>query len=487
MTVDGAAEAIGTRVRATLTSGEVIGVRADGIDRSLGVPYASAPVGALRFAPPVSVPPWQGTRDATTFGATAPQSPYVGGLESVLPSVRINGDEFLNLNVWAPAERSAAGHPVLVWVHGGALSRGANALDAYDGATFARDGIVFVAINYRLGSEGFSVLDGAPLNLGVLDQIEALRWVRREIAAFGGDPARVTVAGQSAGASTIAAMLVHPDAAGLIDGAILQSGPLSARSRADAGRITRLIAKDLGVAATREAFAAVPPDDLVAAQLRVTAGTTPITGGPGFALAVGDGLPDPASALAEGVAGDIPILVGSTAEEYRLWFVPTGLMQKIGALHLAAARLKFRISRRTVRTYRANRPGARDAEIFGALATDLLLRLPINRLADARSKAGAPTWVYEFGWRSPERGLGAAHCMDLGAVFDRLDSPDAQLLSGGSAPRSLADDMHAAWVAFVREGDPGWEAWDARRPVRTFDAETRTVMAPREDERSSWD
>jgi para-nitrobenzyl esterase len=471
MTVEGAAEATGTRVRATLTSGEVLGIRADGIDRYLGVPYASAPVGALRFALPVSVP----------------QSPYVGGLESVLQSVRIDGDEFLNLNVWAPAERSASGHPVLVWVHGGALSRGANALDAYDGATFARDGLVFVSINYRLGSEGFSVLDGAPLNLGVLDQIEALRWVRREIAAFGGDSARVTVAGQSAGASTIAAMLVHPSAAGLIDRAILQSGPLSARSRADAGRITRLIARDIGVPATREAFASISPDDLVAAQLRVTAGTTPITGGPAFALAIGDGLPDPASALADGAARDIPILVGSTAEEYRLWFVPTSLMRKIGAFHLAAARLKFRIRGRTVRTYRANRPGARDAEIFGALATDLLLRLPINRLADARWKSDAQTWVYEFGWRSLERGLGAAHCMELGAVFDRLDSPDAFLLSGGLAPRSLADEMHAAWVAFARGDDPGWEAWDARRPVRTFDAETRTVMAPREDERSSWD
>ncbi len=488
MSIDGAAaKSTRTEVRTTLTGGEVVGLRLGDVDRYLGIPYARPPVGGLRFAPPAPPEPWTGAREAFTHGATAPQAPYVGGLESVLPTVRVEGDEYLNVNVWAPAEPSATGHPVLVWVHGGSLSRGANALDAYDGSTFARDGIVFVAINYRLGSEGFSVLEGAPLNLGLLDQIEALRWVRREIAAFGGDPARVTVAGQSAGASTIAAMLVHPDAAGLIDRAILQSGPLHARPAVEAARITRLIAKDLGIRATRDAFAAVPADELVAAQLRVTAGTTPITGGPAFALAIGDGLPDPATALADGVAQDVPVLVGGTAEEYRLWFIPTGLMSKVGALHLAAARLKFRIAGRTLRTYRRNRPGAGDAEIFGALATDLLVRLPINRVADARAGHGAQTWVYEFAWRSPLDELGAAHCMDLGPVFDRLDSTDALALSGGAAPQALADEMHAAWVAFARGEGPGWEPWDASRPVRVFDAVTRTVSAPREDERAAWE
>lgn len=474
-----------TAVLARVRGGMLRGSRDGGIARFVGVPYAAAPFGDARFAPPAPHPGWSGERDATRPGATAPQAPYGGGLEQVLPSVEVPGDEILNLNVWAP--EAPGPHPVIVWVHGGALSRGSNALDSYDGRTFARDGVVFVAINYRVGSEGFSVLDGAPLNLGLLDVIAALRWVRSEIGAFGGDPARVTVAGQSAGASLIAAALVHPDGTGLADRAIMQSGPLAARPREKAARITRLIAKDLGIAATRDAFAEVAPEELVAAQLRVTAGTTPVTGGPGFMLATGDGLPDPEAALGDGAADAIPVLIGSTREEARLWLEPTGLTSRISAVHLAAARLSFKIRGATMRAYRRNRPGASRGELFGALATDLLLRLPINRFADARLGRGAATWVYEFGWSSPRLGLGAAHCMDLPAVFDRLDAPDAVALTGGAAPGSLAGEMHGAWVAFATHGDPGWQQWTAERPVQTFDTRTGIVLAPREDERASWD
>lgn len=478
---------------AVVSAGRLRGTRSGGVTRFLGVPYAAAPFGDRRFAAPEPHAGWAGERDASSPGATAPQAPYGGGLERVLPSIEVDGSEILNLNVWSPdvfgsgAVADAPGSsPVMVWVHGGALTRGANALDSYDGAPFARDGIVFVSVNYRLGSEGFSVLDGAPLDLGLLDVIAALRWVRREISAFGGDPASVTVAGQSAGASLIAAVLAHPEASGLVDRAILQSGPLAARPREKAGRITRLIAADLGIASTRDAFAAVAPSDLVAAQQRVTHGTTPVTGGPGFAIAIGDGLPDPEQALVAGSADEVPMLIGCTAEEARLWLHPTGLVARIGRRHLLAARLAFRIRAGTMRRYRRNRPGIGRGDLFGVLATDLLLRLPINRLADARLDRGAATWVYEFGWRSPRLELGAAHCMELPAVFDRLDAPDASALTGGAAPVSLAVEMHGAWVSFCRDGDPGWERWSRERPVRTFDAETRTVLAPREDERASW-
>jgi para-nitrobenzyl esterase len=185
----------------SLSMGEVRGSTADGIDRFLGLPYAAAPIGPHRFALPAPHPGWSGVRDATALGPTAPQAPYGGGIETLLPTVEIPGDEFLNLNVWAPAGASAL--PVMVWVHGGSLSHGANALSGYDGTTFARDGVVYVAINYRLGSEGFSVLDGAPLNLGLADVVAALRWVRSEIAAFGGDPNRVTVFGRCGHSSRI--------------------------------------------------------------------------------------------------------------------------------------------------------------------------------------------------------------------------------------------------------------------------------------------
>jgi para-nitrobenzyl esterase len=365
---------------------------------------------------------------------------------------------------------------------------------------------VLVALNYRVGAEGFSVLDGAPLNLGLADVVEALRWVRREIAAFGGDPANealrwvqreiaafggdpanVTVFGQSAGAILLSALVANPP--GLFARAILQSGPPSASPTGRAGRITRLMAGKLGVAPTRAAFTAVSAADLVAAQVAVTAGSTPITGGAAFALAIGDGLvpAEPLAAILAGGGSGIPIMLGATTEEYRLWFVPTGLMDKISAGLFAAARLKFRISGRILRVYRANRPGASRGELFGALATDLLLRLPFNRIADARLAGPAPTHLYEFAWPSPVMSLGAAHAVELGFVFDRVDSPDAVGLAGADAPQQLADDMHSAWVRFATTGDPGWPAWDATRPVQVFDAPASAVVrAPREDERAAW-
>ena len=176
----------------SIGAGRVLGTREGNIDRFLAIPYAAPPFGERRFAPPAPPEHWEGERDASAFGPTAPQTAYVGGIENHLGSVEIAGDDILTVNVWTPADREA-GHPlpVLVFVHGGALSRGTPALGAYDGATFARHGIVYVSIAYRVGSEGFSVLDDAPLNLGLLDQIAALDWVRREIGAFGGDPQNV--------------------------------------------------------------------------------------------------------------------------------------------------------------------------------------------------------------------------------------------------------------------------------------------------------
>lgn len=480
-----------------IDSGVIRGERVDGVDRYLGVPYAAAPVGQNRFLAPQPVDPHEGERDCRRFGATSPQLPYSGGMETFLSTVAVPGDEILNLAIWAPgsptSESSAAGpgHPVIVWLHGGALTRGANAISAYDGSAFARDGVLFVSVNYRLGAEGFSVLDGAESNLGLADQVAALRWVRRNAAQFGGDPGNVTVMGESAGAICIAALLAHPDAASLFDRAIMQSGPPDARPRRQTRRISALMAKDLGIPATRDAFAATSGDRLLEAQRRVTAGTTPMTGGPAFGLTIDDALipTNPAEALQNGAGASIPLLIGSNTEEYRLWFIPTGLLNKIGWLHVAVAMLKFGIPPRTVRLYRRNRPGCTVGELFGALATDLLLRAPVNRIADARlsQPSAAATYVYEFAWRSPMADLGACHALELGFVFDTADSADAAAMAGPTAPQSLADAMHAAWVTFAHTGDPGWQSWNPYRPVRTWDGEANPVVhAPREQERAAW-
>lgn len=472
----------------TISTGAVRGVANGGIDRFLGIPYAAAPVGELRFALPAPAASWAGVREATTHGATAPQNPYSGALARILPTAIIEGEDFLNLNVFTPAGRGNELLPVIVWFHGGSLQHGSNALAGYDGGPFARDGVVFVAPNYRLGVEGFSVLEGAPLNLGLADQMAALRWVQAEISRFGGDPGRVTVMGQSAGGNTVAALLAHPDAPSLFSQAIIQSGPLVAQPPKSAGKITRAIAKDLGVPATREAFMAISATELLAAQARVTAGSTPLTGGAGHALAIASPLipVNPQDAMKSGAGAGIPLLIGTTTDEARLWLVPTGLVMKLKWLHLAVARRKVGISAAAVKLFKRNHPDSITGEILGQLATDKLLRVPANQLADARLARNATTYMYEFSWPSPVEYLRAAHAVELGFVFDQLTSPDSIGLAGAEAPQDLATRMHRAWVDFASSGDPGWQPWTAQRPVKTFDGDTNPVVfAPREDERAA--
>jgi len=470
----------------TIAQGELRGSSSDGIDKYLGIPYAAAPVGDLRFALPVQHPGWDGVRDATVQGATAPQAEYGAITAALLATVVVEGDEYLNLNIWAPT--GGTKRPVMFWVHGGSLAHGSNALDGYDGTAFARDGIVLVTINYRVGVEGFSVLDGAPRNFGLADAAAALRWVRDNIAAFGGDPSNVTVFGQSAGATVLWALLAGDER--LFARAILQSGPAAASPEKVSGKISKAEAKHLGIAPTRTAFAATPSAKLIEAEKAVTAGTTPITGGVSYSLTLGGDLvpKDPMAAIIGGAAADIPIMIGWTSEEYRLWLVPTGLVNKISAPLFAAVRARFKITGRVLGAYKAGHPGASRGELFGLLATDILIRLPFHKIADARLRSGAaPTYVYEFDWRSPVQDLGAAHAIELGFVFDKLSSPDWIALGGSDAPQQLADEMHAAWVRFATTGDPGWTAWNAGRPVEVFDAPvSRLEPSPRDAELEAW-
>lgn len=480
---------------ARTAQGTVRGAVERGVAVFRGIPYAAAPVGARRFRAPEPPEPWEGVREALAFGPTAPKRPYAPPLDRLLPDPEVPGDAWLNLNVWTPSTE-AAGLPVLVWIHGGSLLHGSSAVPVYDGWAFARDGVVLVSVNYRLGIEGFGLFPDAPANRGLLDQLAALEWVRENIAAFGGDPDRVTVAGESAGAVSVAALLATDRAAGLFRRAVLQSGAPAALAPEAARGTTALIAKRLGVPATAAALAAVDPEALLAAQTGVTSGGNPLTGRSSFQLVVDGELldRDPAEALRTGAASGVDLLMGANTEEYRLWFVPSGLTERIGRLKLRLALLKFGVPNATARIYRANRPDATPGELLGALATDLLLRVPLNRLADARTGAEGATYVYEFGWPTPVQRLGACHALELGFVFDTLAHPDTMALTGPDAPQELADAMHRAWVDFATTGDPGWPSWDARRPVRFFGANgtngtdgPAVVLAPRDDELRSWE
>ncbi|MFH8481496.1 carboxylesterase/lipase family protein [Streptomyces sp. NPDC018055] len=476
---------------ARTVQGTVRGAVERGVAVFRGIPYAAAPVGARRFRAPEPPEPWEGVRDALTFGPTAPKHPYAPPLDRLLPDPAVAGEEWLNLNVWTPSlPPGTEGLPVLVWIHGGSLVHGSSAVPVYDGAAFARDGVVLVSVNYRLGVEGFGLFPDAPANRGLLDQLAALEWVRDNIAGFGGAPDRVTVAGESAGAVSIAALLATDRAAGLFRRAVLQSGAPAALTPEAARGTTELIAERLGVPATAAALAAVDPEALLTAQTEVTSGGNPLTGRNSFQLVV-DGellIQDPADALRAGGAAGIDLLMGTNTEEYRLWFVPGGLTERLSRLKLRLALLKFKVPNATARTYRANRPDATPGEILGALATDLLLRVPLNRLADARAGAPGSTYVYEFGWPSPVQRLGACHALELGFVFDTLAHPDTVALTGPDAPQELADAMHRAWVDFATTGAPGWPSWDADRPVRFFGpGAPALVLAPRDDELRGWE
>lgn len=484
----------------------------DGIAVFRGIPYAAPPFGPRRFRPPVPPTPWDGVRDAGAFGPTAPQPPYSEAFARLLSDPVVPGDDCLNLNVWTPEPGRGARLPVMVWIHGGALTRGSSAVPVYDGHAFARDGVVLVSVNYRLGVEGYGLFPDTPPNPGLRDQLAALEWVRASIGAFGGDPDRVTVFGQSAGAISIGALLASPRAQGLFRRAVLQSGPPEASDREKVRRMVRRMATRLKIPATAEAFAAVDRELLLRTQGEVGRLSSPVLGGPAFGIVVdGDLVPrDPLEALVEGAAADVDLLLGWTRDEYRLWLVPGGLVERVdrlGAVALAGAMARCHCGPEVPRGYRALHPDAGTADLVGQLVTDHLLRVPLHRLADTRTKGGhgsedgessggsagsagsesGRAHVYEFAWPSTRPGLGACHAIELGFVFGTHQAPDSAKLAGEGAPQDLAEAMHTAWVRFAVDGDPGWRPWDASHPVRIFgDGDPHTVEGPRDRELALW-
>ncbi|WP_067691905.1 carboxylesterase/lipase family protein [Nocardia jejuensis] len=467
----------------TVSSGKILGRTDNGISAFLGVPYAAAPTGAELFQAPRRPDPWEGARPATELGGSCPQAAYPPGIAELLGTQTSPGADYLNVNIWTP-DTEGSGLPVMVWIHGGAFTRGSNAMPAYDGSAFARDGVVLVSINYRLGAAGFAVLDGAPSNRGLLDQQFALAWVQENIHAFGGDPGNVTIFGESAGAMSIAALLVSPRSAGLFAKAVMQSGSGEiAASETDARLVSAELAKQLGISATAAEFATVDPDDLVAAQERVIAdyiadtdparwGESVVSGGLSsmclFPTLDGAVLVErPIDAASAGAARGIPLLIGHNADEFRLFIVPNGIAAQLTMGVLPALLGRYRVDPSVLERYAAERPGVSAGDLFAAILTDHAFGVPSRALASAQSATGTPAYVYEFGWGRVDQDLGAFHALEIPFVFDTLDA--APNLVGADPSQAVADDMHAAWVAFARTGDPGWAAYSQDTPqVRTF-------------------
>ena len=484
------------------TYGKVAGERRGDVRIWKGIPYAAPPLDALRFRPPQPLVPWTGVRAATRFGPVAAQSrdPRIAVLSGVTEKVA-SSEDCLFLNVFAPEPRAPddGAWPVMVWIHGGAFVMGSGSTPLYHGVAFAEQGIVVVTLNYRLGVAGFLYLgDLAPGydagNCALLDQVAALRWVRDNIAAFGGDPGAVTVMGESAGAISIGTLLAMPAARGLFQRAILQSGAsgLSPPGRDDATKVAHHVLAELEV--TVDDLAAVPIDRLIACQERLSHRL-----GLGAFAPYVDGVtvPDrPIDVIRGGAAAGIPLLVGSNRDEWKLFEVFLGEV----TVEAFKAPLRDRLGPlldRLLAVYRDGHPERSDLRAWVDLVGDVVFRIPVIRLAEAQADRGAPVHAYRFDWKSPAFGgrLGAAHALELPFVWNRLDLPMSQALLGDQVThaQALATSVHVTWARFIRTGDPNggglpeWPRYDSqRRATLLIDRRCEVVDDPGGEARALW-
>ncbi|MCX5202359.1 carboxylesterase family protein [Streptomyces sp. NBC_00237] len=453
---------------------------APGIVSHLGIPYAAPPFGPNRFRAPQSPASWGGVRDCISYGPVAPQSAELPGA----PSWKPGDEDVLTLNLWAPEGSSAL--PVLVWLHGGAYSFGSSAQPDHDGTVLARAGLVVVTLNYRLGFEGFGHLPGGdeagyPENRGLLDQVAALRWVHANIAAFGGDPDRVTVAGQSSGATAAVSLLLGEETRGLVRRVIAHSAVGPCFSRELAEDITRAVAAEAGVPATVQGLLGASPQELTAASDRVAgvwrrdAGVgrryyDPVLYGPVADGPVpGDGLlpADPLAVHAGAPLAGVDLLVCHTTEEYWLLDAVGSSAKVTTEAELAVFCADFKLPQSLVAAYRDRMPGAPVLDVYLALLGDRMFAEYSHRVADAHVRAGGRTFLSRFARRRTDADgtprVRAWHCADVPFAFGSHHDPALEFLIGGppdEADDALSRQLVRAWAEFATTGDPGWEPYD---------------------------
>lgn len=466
------------------------------------IPYAAPPVGAARFELPREHAPWAGVRDATTPGPTAPQLPRgrLGPLDvtAYFAPGWVEGDDYLTVNVWMPAGASGEA-PVLVYVHGGAFIAGSAHSPLIDGRRFAEHGIVVATVTYRLGPAGFLEVEGAPRNRGLADVIAALGWVKRNIAAFGGDPANVTLAGHSAGAFLTAAAVASPDTGGLFRRAIMQSGTGTGAFTPEQAAIVReRAAKALGVPATLDGFSSLTDRELLAAtpvlmgtDLATTAARDPLQKITPLGVVLDE---QPAAVVARGHGQPVDLLVGHTTQEGNLYLLPTGAMDATTPADLfEAAAYAHPSPERLLEIYSAAHAGLSDGELRSAILGDAVFGAGSRAIADSHA-ATSPrsTFAYAFEWRSTALAgrLGAAHIVDVPFAFDTITADlqtDTSLLGAAPAPRALAQAVHRAWCEFIATGSPGWKRYDVSERATMMLGESLTVAAdPFAAQRAAW-
>ena len=493
----------GERPIVATASGKVEGIQTkNGVLAFLGIPFAEPPKGDLRFMAPVEVKPWEGVRDATKSGPAAPQP-----AAPLDPAAKFAQDEdCLNLNIWTPGADGGK-RPVLVFIHGGAFVAGRSGEPLFDGANISKRGdIVFASINYRLGMLGFLYLEdfgaeyqGSGSN-GIRDQILALRWLKNNIARFGGDPGNITIMGESAGAMSVITLMSLPQTKGLFRRGIAESGPLNwLRTKKEAASLTAdfmEICKERYGVTDVAGLRKLKPEELIDAQSDMFAkpGAQIM---PRMSMPVIDGtvIPkEPFAAIQDGAADGIALLNGTNRDEYCFWiqFKPSLQSEPLADFLSEIPWLGRNLGDRKQEVLdfynkRNPTPGPEKSSIASsvAYATDELFLVPQIKTSEAQSKH-AKVWVYRFDWKAQapnKEFLNSCHALELPFVFKSFD-PDDEMV-GPNPPMGLSDAMQDAWISFARTGDPNhkglpeWPAYGpARRATMIFDTKSKVVEDP---------
>lgn len=473
----------------TISDGTLEGRTEDGVSRFLGIPYAAAPVGPLRWRAPEPPEPWSGTRDASEFGHSAPQA-TVGGLQKLIGIAGgPTSEDCLYINVWTPAADSAR-RPVLFWIHGGANTLGSGAQPRINGEHLTRRGdVVVVTFNYRLGALGFLHAPelGATGNEALLDQVAALRWVQQNIAAFGGDPDNVTAFGQSAGGFDLVALMAMPAAAGLFHKAGPMSGSLGmSRAPEDAARATTALAEHVGgMDKIRDADA----EEILKWQLSAPFGYGAVNDGEVIGKPI-----DETIAAGTHTTG-MPLLIGTCENESALWSA-TGS----AAREMDGAALKGRLADMGVddvdAVLGAYDDGVRKpVEVLTAVMTDRTFRLPGIRTADLHRAHTPAVWSYLFDYRSPalDGRLGSVHSLDIPFAFGTLTAEGMDEFCGsGPAVERLSGQIMDMWISFAHTGSPmhaglpDWPCYGDARETMRLGLEPGVEADPLSKRRTVW-
>jgi para-nitrobenzyl esterase len=483
------------------TGGKLRGLSADGVNCFKGIPYAASTAGSNRFRPPAPAAPWPGVRDAIAFGSSAPQLPASSDpLSAWYGALEPTSEDCLFLNVWTTG--TTGKRPVMVWLHGGAWVSCAGSAPGFDGAALAREGdVVVVTINHRLNLLGYLKLDDPDEqfaqsgNAGVLDMVAALRWVRDNAAAFGGDSNNVTIFGQSGGGAKVSALLACPAARGLFHKAIAQScsGSLRLTPPDEAAALTHDLAQRLEIdRPTAAALQAVPADKLIPLMKGMPPVFRPVLDGVTFSA-------NPFDPTAPNGAGEIPTMFGNAATECTLY-----MAANMANFSLDNAEVERRLARflradsadttRIIDAYRSAMPTATPSQIMAAVTTDYTYRRNTTKEAALQSAAArAPVYTYVFDWHTPVRGgvLQSPHTSEVPFVFGTAATAEA-LLGIGPDIAPLTQMMIATWSAFAHTGNPAnphlpaWPRYEAtKRSTMLLSRESTVASNPGGDRREA--